>query len=164
MELIKIDNIAITTDTYKEHSDFLMASKLKKSLIKYGQLKNIVVHREKKDEYTLVEGSAILATMKELGHQKIWCKVITESEYEEIKARIILNDTLYPIDFTELAKTINHVRKIMPFSDHLNDLPYDRHQIDKFKHIFDFDWDQFEEEKKTMIDPNQISIWDVITE
>lgn len=165
MELIKIEHIRIEHPKYKEHEDTAINSKLKKSIVKNGQLKNIVVHRDSKDNYLLIEGESILRIMKELGETKIWCKVLQKmDEYNMLKLKVILNDTTFPVDYVSLAEIVNKMRSLMPFSDNLNDLPYTKAQIDKFKHIFEFDWEQFEEDKKTMVDPNQMSMFDILAE
>lgn len=161
MELIKIENIRVEYQQYKEHDNLQMSAKLKRSITKFGQLKNVVVYRESKDKYVLIEGHKILETMKQLEHTEIWAAIINEkAEYQHLKLKVILNDVVFPIDYVGLAEIVNKMRSLMPYSDNLNDLPYTKAQIDKFKHIFDFNWEQFEEDKKTMLDPNQVSMFD----
>lgn len=165
MELIKLKFIEEKYPKYTEDTYGEVMGKLKKSIQKYGQLKNLVVYRIKKEEYVLIEGSAILQCMKELNYSEAWCKVITnKQEHDVLKLKVLLNDLVFPVDYIKLAEYINDLRDKMPFSEKLTDLPYTKAQIDKFKHIFRFDWADFEMSKKDLVDPDQISIFNILNE
>lgn len=165
MEKIKIEHIETKFNNYRDKQDRQSLIKLWDSIKKYGQLRNIVVLKVKKEEYVLIEGFNILRCLKELKEQEVWAKVVEiKQDYEALKLKVLLNDLNFPIDYVELAKTINEIRDNMPYSDKLTDLPYTKAQIDKFRHIFNFDWDDFEQTKSNFVDPNQVDLFDAINE
>lgn len=81
LQQISVDNINQKSFELKEFCD-AKKQKVKRLLLKYGQLKPIIVCA-KNERYKLISGKTVLECAKELNFKTVWCLVIEPKNKDE---------------------------------------------------------------------------------
>jgi len=149
---INTDKISMAPWTCTEADEGIM-HKLKSSIRKFGQARNItVVHHKSIDVYECIEGRKILNTLRSLGLRTAWCNVLTDVESSFSKSLNITLNFLQPeIEYIGCSELIKEISKDQPLH-HINlHLPWSAEELKKIKQLADFDWSQYDD----VVSPNQ---------
>lgn len=153
---IKIDSIVLNEDSLKEN-DIHLFEKLKKTLLKRGQVKNIVVC-ETENGFECLEGSKIVKALKELGDKSVIAFNLGElSESEKNIIRIELFRDYFVTNYVMVGKLIKEASSDFSMNEICNTIPFDTRQAQHLVNMHDFDWEDFNNTKLE----GQSSLFDV---
>lgn len=114
--------------------------KIKQSIELKGQRLPIIV-REKGNRYEVIDGEQRYTACKELGFQEVIIYNEGKMSDDEAKELTIWYQQQVPFNEVMLANLITEIVSNNPNYE----LPYTPEQIEDFKNMVDFDWDEFEE-------------------
>ncbi|MEY4571374.1 MAG: Cellulophaga phage phiSM [Bacteroidota bacterium] len=153
---IKIEAIILSEENLKEN-DIHLFEKLKKTLSKRGQIKNIVVC-ETENGFECLEGSKIVKAMKELGEKSIIAFNLGElSDSEKNIVKIELFRDYFVTNYVMVGKLIKQSLNDLSISEICNTIPFDTRQAQHLVNMHDFDWEDFNQTKLE----GQSSLFDV---
>ena len=153
---IKIDSIVLNEDILKEN-DIHLFEKLKKTLVKRGQVKNIVVC-ETENGFECLEGSKIVKALKDLGNKSVIAFNLGElSESEKNIIRIELFRDYFVTNYVMVGKLIKEASSDFSMNEICNTIPFDTRQAQHLVNMHDFDWEDFNNTKLE----GQSSLFDV---
>jgi len=137
-KLIKADWNYKTEDSEKQE-------KLKENIKRNGQIENIIVREVDDDKFEVVNGNHRLDVLSDLNYKKVHCYNLGKiNKAQAIRIAIETNETKFESDSIALAERIKEISK------HFNDLPltmpYTEQEIENFKTLTDFDWNQYDTE------------------
>jgi hypothetical protein len=121
------------------------SKKLKENIKRNGQIENIIVRELDNNKFEVVNGNHRLDVLKDLKYKKVHCYNFGKiSKAQAIRIAIETNETKFESDSIALAQRIKEISK------HFNDLPvtmpYTEQEIENFKTLTDFNWDQFDDQ------------------
>lgn len=124
--------VGLAPEAYKEFSPEKMLT-LQNSLIKYGQLRPIIVIKDELDELLAIEGRKILTCLKQLNPETI--KVLVVDPQQGLS--IVMNELQFETNYIELCKIHGHEITDVKLK---NIMPYTEDEIAKIRSISSFDW------------------------
>ena len=155
---IKISSVILYDEEIKEF-DLKLFEKLKRSLQKRGQLKNIIVCESEKG-FECLEGSKIVKALKELGQDSIIAYNLgLLSEEEKNIIRIELFRDFFLTNYVHIGKLLKEVSKTTKLDEICNTIPFDLRQAKHLINMHDFDWEDFNQNKQI---EGQSSLFDLI--
>jgi hypothetical protein len=140
VELVNIDSIKQIYKTIKK-VDHHKYSQLKKSIQMYGQLKPIIVN----ESLEIIDGHLIFKSMKELNLTDVYIKKLKIENSAEF--RLSYNSLSFELDQIQFLKELNKLE--IDKSNHI--FPYTNEEIERYKKLFLFDWDQYKKPIKKKI-------------
>jgi len=179
VEYLKISQIE-TFETELKETDNLLLEKMKKSIAKYGQLKNIVVCNKSNETYQCIEGAKVLRCMKDLGYDEIQCINVGDVDEKEMQLmRISISRDYFLTNYVLLGEMIKDIITTHKIEDICNIIPFTMRQANKMIDMTEFDWedlnsskqiegqksifDFFEEETQEVLVQNDIAIFEEIS-
>ena len=161
VESIKLSLINKNIESIKEN-DSELEEKLRKSILKRGQLKNIVVCETGDGFYRCIEGNKVLQIMYELGYDEILCLNVGKlTEVEEKILSIEISKDYFLTNYVKIAEHLKFINNEIIIDTVCNTLPFTLRQAKKLISLADFDWSDFHENKQL---ENQISLFDFESE
>lgn len=136
MERLNIEEIVNTNICIhrKDQSEF----NLKKSVIKYGQLRPIILNYNNE----IIDGHKLYKICKELLFKEVWVIKIDSNKKEQIYCDINLNRS--ELDAVSFFK---YVRDHINLEDHC--LPFNKKELKGFIELLKFDWEDFGKKSST---------------
>ena len=125
----------------KNTNSFLM-NQLKSFIKKYGQFQNIVVYK-KDDLYYVIAGVEIFLACKELDYEEIDIKIIDIKDEKEALLFSFWDKFQFEYDSVNIADKVCSLLENYEESEITRSLPYTQSQIDIFKKLYDFDWNDY---------------------
>ena len=161
VEYLKISQIETFENELKE-TDNLLLEKMKKSIVKYGQLKNIVVCNKENETYQCIEGSKIVKCMKDLGYSEIAVvNVGNVNENEMQLMRISISRDYFLTNYVLLGEILKELITTHKIEDICNIIPFTIRQTNKMIDMTEFDWEDLNSSKQI---EGQKSIFDLLEE
>jgi hypothetical protein len=161
VEYLKISQIE-TFETELKETDNLLLEKMKKSIAKYGQLKNIVVCNKSNETYQCIEGAKVLRCMKDLGYDEIQCINVGDVDEKEMKLmRISISRDYFLTNYVLLGEMIKDIITTHKIEDICNIIPFTMRQANKMIDMTEFDWEDLNSSKQI---EGQKSIFDFFEE
>jgi len=161
VEYLKISQIE-TFETELKETDNLLLEKMKKSIAKYGQLKNIVVCNKSNETYQCIEGAKVLRCMKDLGYNEIQCINVGDVDEKEMKLmRISISRDYFLTNYVLLGEMIKDIITTHKIEDICNIIPFTMRQANKMIDMTEFDWEDLNSSKQI---EGQKSIFDFFEE
>jgi hypothetical protein len=161
VEYLKISQIKTFENELKE-TDNLLLEKMKKSIVKYGQLKNIVVCNKENETYQCIEGSKIVKCMKDLGYSEIAVvNVGNVNENEMQLMRISISRDYFLTNYVLLGEILKELITTHKIEDICNIIPFTIRQTNKMIDMTEFDWEDLNSSKQI---EGQKSIFDLLDE
>lgn len=80
--------------------------KLRKSIKKHGQIKNIVLRKIDSENYEVIDGKLVFQILKELDKDFIWCTIYKDISNLEAKIIYLQLDFNFEHDYINTAKAI----------------------------------------------------------
>jgi hypothetical protein len=130
MDRLEIDKIINTNICIhkKDQSEF----NLKKSVMKYGQLRPIIINQNNE----IIDGHKLYRVCKELKLIEVWIKKIDTNKKEQIYCELnMIKTELDAISF------FKYVRDYVDLEDHC--LPFNKRELKDFVELLKFDWNTF---------------------
>ena len=108
--------------------------KLKKNLIRNGQIENIIVRNAKaKGYYEVVNGNHRLKALVDIGVKKIVCYNLGKiSQAHAERIAIETNETKFAADKTKLGELLAHISESFKSEDLLETLPFSEDEMAKY--------------------------------
>jgi hypothetical protein len=142
----------------KEH-DTQLHAKLRKSVERRGQLKNIVVCETKDGRFECLDGSKMVKIFTEIGQTHITAfNLGILSDEEKNIVRIELSRDYFLTNYVYIGILLKETLKTHKIEDICNILPFDKRQVEHLVSMSDFDWEGFNQTKQV---EGQKSIFDV---
>jgi hypothetical protein len=159
VEYLKISQIE-TFETELKETDNLLLEKMKKSIAKYGQLKNIVVCNKSNETYQCIEGAKVLRCMKDLGYNEIQCINVGDVDEKEMKLmRISISRDYFLTNYVLLGEILKDIITTHKIEDICNIIPFTIRQANKMIDMTEFDWEDLNSSKQI---EGQQSIFDLL--
>ena len=159
VEYLKISQIE-TFETELKETDNLLLEKMKKSIAKYGQLKNIVVCNKSNETYLCIEGAKVLRCMKDLGYNEIQCINVGDvDEKEKQLMRISISRDYFLTNYVLLGEMLKDIITTHKIEDICNIIPFTIRQANKMMDMTEFDWEDLNSSKQI---EGQQSIFDLL--
>ena len=142
MELIDIDKIKTDKIISSNKSSNFQKLTLKRSIIKYGQTRPIILNKN----YEIIDGYVLYDFLKKLKYTQVYVLIIDTENIEQAYSELnILNDNIDTITFFKFLRDgkIDLKNNILPFSfkdlnDFISLLDY-KDKKEEVKSIFDID-------------------------
>lgn len=161
VEYLKISQIEVFDNELKE-TDNLLLEKMKKSIAKYGQLKNIVVCNKSDALYQCIEGAKVLRCMKDLGYDEVQCINVGDVDSKEMQLmRISISRDYFLTNYVLLGEMIKDIITTHKIEDICNIIPFTIRQANKMIGMTEFDWEDLNSSKQI---EGQITMFDVFEE
>lgn len=143
VQLIHINDII-----HDEHNIKMNDDTIKQKLINYikefGQIQLIVVRSDLFDKYKIIKGHTIFDACKESGLEYVSVVNLGEvSDESAIFHYIRLSTLKQDIDTLELAYLMKPILESMQISELVKMLPFSLEQLEAFRQIFSFNWNQY---------------------
>lgn len=154
---VKISSIILYDEAIKEY-DLKLFEKLKRSIKKRGQLKNIVIC-ESENGFECLEGSKTIMALKELDEESVVAYnlgVLSEEDKKII--RIELFRDYFLTNYVFIGKLLKEISETVKLDDVCNTIPFDIRQAKHLINMHNFDWDGFSQNKQL---EGQSSLFDV---
>ena len=161
VESIKIALISKNPEPLKDNDGHLY-EKLRKSISKRGQLKNIIVCENEVGLYECIEGNKVLEIMQEIGHEEVNCLNVGQlSEVEKSILKIEISRDYFLTNYVKIAELLKSISQQDKIEMVCNTLPFNLRQAKKLIDLTEFNWSDFHENKQT---EGQISLFDFESE
>jgi hypothetical protein len=159
VEYLKISQIE-TFETELKETDNLLLEKMKKSIAKYGQLKNIIVCNKSNETYQCIEGAKVLRCMKDLGYDEIQCVNVGDVDEKEMQLmRISISRDYFLTNYVLLGEMLKDIITTHKIEDICNIIPFTIRQANKMMDMTEFDWEDLNSSKQI---EGQQSIFDLL--
>ena len=148
MVRINITDIVISSEPIKD-MDFQLFQKLKSSIEKRGQIRTILVCELQDGKYECLEGSKIIAAIKEIGLNDVLAislGIISETEKALIKLENFRDYFL--TNYIQVGKLIKQLIDVIKIEDICNTIPFDIRQAEHLISMTEFDWETFAQNKQ----------------
>ena len=140
---IPIDKLVKADWNYKTE-DPDKQEKLKENIKRNGQIENIIIRELETGYFEVVNGNHRLTVFKDLGLKKVMCYNLGSiSEQQAMRIAIETNETKFDSDSIILGERIKELTKEFELEDLVSTLPYTEKEIENFKTLTDFDWEQY---------------------
>jgi hypothetical protein len=157
---VKISSIVLYDEPIKEW-DLTLFEKLKKTLKKRGQIKNIVIC-ESENGFECLEGSKIVKALKEIGQDSIIAYNLgVLSEEDKKVVRIELFKDFFLTNYVQVGKLLKEISQTIKLDEVCNTIPFDLRQAKHLISMHEFDWDDFNNNKQI---EGQNGLFDLIEE
>lgn len=139
-----IDRMVSAKWNYKQE-DKEKSEKLLNIFQRVGQVENIIIRELKNGKLEVVNGNHRLETMRKLKWKEAYCFNIGRVSLVEAQ-RIALetNETKFIADPLKLSEIIVNIAKEYTIKDLGATLPYSENEIEAYKKMYDFDWNEFQ--------------------
>jgi len=138
-----IDKLVKADWNYKTE-DLDKSEKLKANIKRNGQVENILIRELDTGFFEVVNGNHRLDVFKDLGLKKVMCYNLGSiSEQQAMRIAIETNETRFESDSIILGERIKELTKEFELEDLVSTLPYTEKEIENFKTLTDFDWEQY---------------------
>lgn len=155
MDTVKIDITQLKAREEELHRATQKQSfYLRFSLQKFGQLRPLIVKKNSRGEYDVIDGSKLLKEMRYLGFTSVECKVLHEALCETT-CWCHLNLLFLEVAEENVASMIHGLIKNKGLAYAQNNLPIDNDTVTHYYELFEFIWKEYMEDKKT----NQMSLF-----
>tara|TARA_R100000664_G_C2720663_1_gene114269 strand:+ start:76 stop:723 length:648 start_codon:yes stop_codon:yes gene_type:complete len=138
-KLVKADWNYKTEDPEKQE-------KLKENIKRNGQIENIIIRELKTGFFEVVNGNHRLSVLKTLNIEKAYSYNLGKiSQAQAMRIAIETNETKFETDSIVLAERIKEISAV--FDDLELTMPYSKQELENFKTLTDFDWNQYDTEQ-----------------
>lgn len=156
MELIDLDLIDEPSWSCKEFDD-VRFRKLCSMIKIYGQCRSICVREYSHDSfagglrrYQVLEGRNIIKALRTASIPlALVHNVGPVDDVTAMQISLMLNELEFQTDFVEVASLVNKVVDESHIQNAVNHSMFDVREIKKFRKIFDFNWNDFHQAKKS---------------
>jgi hypothetical protein len=161
--LVRVNlNLIDTIDEQIKEHDTQLHAKLRKSIERRGQLKNIVVCETKDGRFECLDGSKMVKIFTEIGQTHITAfNLGILSDEEKNIVRIELSRDYFLTNYVYIGILLKETLKTHKIEDICNILPFDKRQVEHLVSMSDFDWEAFNQTKQV---EGQKSIFDLYDE
>jgi len=143
---VPIDKLVKADWNYKTEDD-KKQEKLKENIKRNGQIENILIRELDTGYYEVVNGNHRLSVLKELKFEKVYTYNLGKiNQSQAIRIAIETNETKFETDTIELAERIKEISN--EFDDLDLTLPYTEQELENFRTLSDFNWEDFEGDGK----------------
>ena len=143
---VPIDKLVKADWNYKTE-DNKKQEKLKENIKRNGQIENILIRELDTGYYEVVNGNHRLSVLKELKFKKVYTYNLGKiNQSQAIRIAIETNETKFETDTIELAERIKEISN--EFDDLDLTLPYTEQELENFRTLSDFNWEDFEGDGK----------------
>tara|TARA_R110002051_G_scaffold119328_1_gene192812 strand:- start:1717 stop:2352 length:636 start_codon:yes stop_codon:yes gene_type:complete len=143
---VPIDKLVKADWNYKTEDD-KKQEKLKENIKRNGQIENILIRELDTGYYEVVNGNHRLSVLKELKFEKVYTYNLGKiNQSQAIRIAIETNETKFETDTIELAERIKEISSV--FDDLDLTLPYTEQELENFRTLSDFNWEDFEGDGK----------------
>lgn len=128
-------------------------SKLRNSIFKNGQTRNILVRKLDVDVYEVIDGRNVLDILVEMNAQEVFCFVYEDIDVIDAKLFYLENDYYFECNFVEIAKAMEEIlnkHNKISVERHIN---YNHKEIEDLLKINNFDFEKYKP-KKVSVQPN----------
>lgn len=140
-EVLRVKSITAPSWRWKR-KDLAVKTRIATSLVKFGQIKNIVVRQLHDDTYEVIDGAEVLEALKGMNEERVLCYnlgKISDDDAKLIAMALDLNRIeCNMIDLSKAIKNITHsditLSAISPFSNE---------DIADIRRLLEFDWSVF---------------------
>lgn len=161
MERINIDDIYCIEDGIKD-MDFQLFQKLKYSIEKRGQIRNILVCEKENNKYECLEGSKILKALKELNVSEVLAiNMGVLSENDKALVRLENFRDYFTTNYVQVGVLIKKLSETIRVADICNSIPFDVRQAEHLITMTEFNWELFNQNKQI---EGQVSLFDCFEE
>lgn len=124
---------------------------LKASIVKYGQIRTIMVRELGADKYEVIEGNKIFRILKEIGCKEIFCYNMGEVDDEKAKAIYLQTQVLENnINYLKLSEMLCALKDIP--ANNLSQMSiFDIEEIKEIMNLSSYDWQQFLKDEKEIM-------------
>ena len=145
---IKTKDIVFNPEPLKEE-DAQLFQKLKSSILKRGQIRNIVVCESEGGKYECLEGSKITKAMMDLGQEDIMAINLGElSEDEKNLVRLETFKDYFLVNYSQVGMVMKEMKNKMKVEDFCGTIPFDKRQSENLIAMTEFDWELFAQNKQ----------------
>ena len=155
MEIIAINKIK-TNQYHCKNRAAEVSNKLRASLIKTGQIKNIIVRKLSDGTYEVVKGNTILEMMKEEGFTEVWCFDLGEISLHQAWLIYLQTISVNEYNFVAVSELVNQLLSIIDISEIEKVTAFNIAELVEIKNIMNFNWENFNPKVET----TQISMFD----
>ena len=155
MEIIAINKIK-TNQYHCKNRAAEVSNKLRASLIKTGQIKNIIVRKLSDGTYEVVKGNTILEMMKEEGFTEVWCFDLGEISLHQAWLIYLQTISVNEYNFVAVSELVNQLLSIIDISEIEKVTAFNIAELVEIKNIMNFNWANFNPKVET----TQISMFD----
>lgn len=143
---LNIDKIIVPEISIKDF-DYSNFERLKKSISKNGQIKNIVIC-ETELGFECIDGGKILQALKELGIKTVIAfnlGLLSEDEKKQVRLEIFRD--YFQTNYVNIGLIIKEISKNLDLKQVCNYIPFDITQAEHLSKMSDFDWEEFSQQK-----------------
>jgi hypothetical protein len=143
---LNIDKIIVPEISIKDF-DYSNFERLKKSISKNGQIKNIVIC-ETELGFECIDGGKILQALKELGIKTVIAfnlGLLSEDEKKQVRLEIFRD--YFQTNYVNIGLLIKEISKNLDLKQVCNYIPFDITQAEHLSKMSDFDWEEFSQQK-----------------
>ena len=136
---IKTKDIVFNPEPLKEE-DAQLFQKLKSSILKRGQIRNIVVCESEGGKYECLEGSKITKAMMDLGQEDIMAinlGVLLEDEKNLVRLETFKDYFL--VNYSQVGMVMKEMKNKMKVEDFCGTIPFDKRQSENLIAMTEFD-------------------------
>lgn len=151
MEQILKSKISVPEWNLKE-IDTDLYRKLEKSILKNGQVKNLVVRSTGEGNYELIDGKIVFQILQKLDVDFVWCYVYKSLSPLEAILIYLQLDFYFDKDFINLSQYIEELSKEKSLIDISRMTDYSVKEISDLIKLTEFDFDKYKPEKNTTQD------------
>jgi hypothetical protein len=155
MELIPIKLIK-TNEYHCKNRAAEVSNKLRASLIKTGQIKNIIVRKLSDGNYEVVKGNTILEMMREEGFTEVWCFDLGDISLHQAWLIYLQTISVNEYNFVAVSELVNQLLSVIDISDIEKVTAFNIAELVEIKNIMNFNWANFNPKVET----TQISMFD----
>ena len=155
MEIIAINKIK-TNQYHCKNRAAEVSNKLRASLIKTGQIKNIIVRKLSDGTYEVVKGNTIFEMMKEEGFTEVWCFDLGEISLHQAWLIYLQTISVNEYNFVAVSELVNQLLSIIDISEIEKVTAFNIAELVEIKNIMNFNWENFNPKVET----TQISMFD----
>lgn len=155
MEIIAINKIK-TNQYHCKNRAAEVSNKLRASLIKTGQIKNIIVRKLSDGTYEVVKGNTIFEMMKEEGFTEVWCFDLGEISLHQAWLIYLQTISVNEYNFVAVSELVNQLLSIIDISEIEKVTAFNIAELVEIKNIMNFNWANFNPKVET----TQISMFD----
>lgn len=144
IQTLRVDQMYISLDDYKTSSTKLL-TKLEALLKKFGQISPIIVWKNEESLYKIIDGGRVYIAAMNLGIEKLDVVVVDE-DIDAVDAdllRVVYGQFKFDYDVIKLIELMQKVMGKYSISQLEELLPYNDEELNSYKALFNFDWNQF---------------------
>jgi hypothetical protein len=149
MELIAINRIKANKYHCKNRAAEI-SNKLRASLIKTGQIKNIIVRKLSDETFEVVKGNTIFEMMKEEGFTDVWCFNLGEITLHEAWLIYLQTISVNEYNFVAVSELVNNLLPIIEITEIEKVTAFNIAELVEIKNIMNFNWANFNPKTETI--------------